>query len=71
MMHCCIALEKLKELTLKGEKVLNISEIETYQLIRELEAKGFRYFSGCDNLDTEGRCAGHFSTPTNKGETDG
>ena len=59
--HCCIALDKLLELTLKGEKVLNISEAETYQLVGELKAKGLRYFSGCDNVDDDGRCKGHKS----------
>ena len=59
LFHCCIELDKLLELTLKGEKVLNIGEVETYQLVRELKTKGIRYFSGCDNVDREGRCAGH------------
>ena len=57
--HCCMELDKLQELTLKGEKVLNIAEPEVYQLIREEKAKGYKYFSGCDNRDKEGRCAGH------------
>ena len=57
--HCCIELDKLLELTLKGEKVLNITEPQTYQLVRELKAQGKRYFSSCDNQDSEGRCAGH------------
>ena len=57
--HCCIELDKLLELTLKGEKVLNIGEVETYQLVRELKAKGFKYFSGCNNTDKEGKCTGH------------
>jgi len=59
MFHCCIELDKLLELTLKGEKVLNIGERETYQLIRDMKASGYTYFSGCDNIDSIGRCAGH------------
>ena len=59
MYHCCIGLDKLLELTLKGNMLLNVSEVETYQLIKELKSKGFKYFSGCDNIDTDGRCAGH------------
>ena len=57
--HCCIELDKLLELTLKGEKVLNIGELETYKLVRELKGKGLHYFSGCDNIDNDGRCVGH------------
>jgi hypothetical protein len=52
-------LDKLLELTLKGEKVLNIGEVETYHLIQELKTKGLRYFSSCGNVDKEGRCDGH------------
>ena len=57
--HCCIELNKLLELTLKGEAVLNISEVETYRLVRHLKSTGLKYFSGCNNVDAEGRCAGH------------
>jgi len=57
--HCCIELNKLLELTLKGEKVLNIGEIETYRLVRDMKSCGYAYFSGCDNTDSDGKCAGH------------
>ena len=57
--HSCIELNKLLELTLKGTMMLNIGEVETYQLVRELKAKGFKYFSPCDNVDAAGRCIGH------------
>ena len=57
--HCCMELDKILELTLKGERVLNIGEAETYQFVREQRAKGYKYFSGCDSVDAEGRCAGH------------
>jgi len=65
--HCCIALDKIIELTIQanGETFLDhedgtpLTEKEVYQLVREEKARGFKYFSGCDNRDASGRCAGH------------
>lgn len=65
IIHCCISLNKLLELTLKGngEAILGhedgtpLTEVEVYQLVREEKAKNYKYFSACDNRDFEGRCA--------------
>lgn len=57
--HCCMELDKVLELTLKGQEVLNIGETETYRLVREYKARGLKYFASCDNVDAEGRCVGH------------
>lgn len=65
--HCCISLDKLLELTLKGDghTILDhadgtpLVEAEVYQLVREEKTKGYIYYSSCDNRDIDGRCAGH------------
>jgi len=67
MTHCCISLDKLLELTLKGsgetfldhEDGTPLTEGEVYQLVKEEKAKGYKYYSGCDNRNNEGKCAGH------------
>lgn len=65
--HCCIALDKLLELTLKGngDTFLDhpdgtpLTETEVYQLVREEKAKGYKFFSSCDARGADGRCKGH------------
>ena len=65
--HCCIALDKLLELTLKGngstfldhDDGTPLTENEVYQLVRDEKAQGYKYYSSCDNRATDGRCAGH------------
>lgn len=64
--HCCIKLDKLLELTLKGmvgflvnDRGYQLTESEIYQLVKDEKAKGHIYFSGCGHRDSEGRCLGH------------
>ena len=63
--HCCIALDKLLELTLKGITILSnedgsdMGELEVYQLVNKEKELGYKYFSACDNRDIDGRCKGH------------
>lgn len=65
--HCCISLDALLRLTLQGERVLvdavsgqNLSEREIYELVKEMKRDGNTVFTPeCDNVDSEGRCAGH------------
>lgn len=65
--HFCIGLDKLLELTLKGtygsilcnDDGSPVAERDVYRLVREQIALGRTYFTGCDYVDCEGRCAGH------------
>ena len=69
--HCCISLSNILRLYLEGkggwiedDNGRILTESEVYQLVREEKAKGYSYFSGCDNRDSEGRCKGHLITPS-------
>jgi len=73
--HFCISLKNILKLYLEGKggwleddngRVLTESEV--YQIVREEKAKGYTYFSGCDNRDSEGRCAGHLVTVAGEGK---
>lgn len=64
--HCCIALDKLLELTRQGENVLSyedrtLTEYEVYKLVNYEKEKGYTYFAACDNRNIDGRCGGHFA----------
>ncbi|MDD5547046.1 MAG: hypothetical protein PHO67_07850 [Candidatus Omnitrophica bacterium] len=67
MRHCCIALDTLLRLTLEGQQVLvdaetgePLEEREIYELVKEMRKDGNTVFTpGCDNVDKQGRCAGH------------
>ncbi|MCO1336638.1 hypothetical protein MO867_20135 [Microbulbifer sp. OS29] len=36
-----------------------MSPNEVRHFLRKQQEKGFSFFSGCDNMDSSGRCAGH------------
>lgn len=63
--HCCIALDKILELYVQGKggwieaNGRTLTEQEVYALVRDEKAKGYIYFSGCDNRRPDGSCAGH------------
>ncbi len=64
--HMCISLDNLLKLYLSGkgrfltdDKDNPLSEIEVYHFVAAEKAKGYKYFSGCDNRDSEGKCQGH------------
>lgn len=63
--HCCISREGLAKEVLNGNTILAdqtgraLTEQEHLAIIREMREKNISYFSGCDNVDKDGRCAGH------------
>jgi len=64
--HPCISLDNLRRLYLEGrggfiedDNGRVLTEHEVYQLCRDEQAKGYKYFCGCDNRDSDGRCLGH------------
>ncbi|WP_445363156.1 hypothetical protein ACJJIQ_23450 [Microbulbifer sp. ANSA003] len=36
-----------------------LSSTEVRDFLRKQQDKGFTFFSGCNNMDSSGRCAGH------------
>ena len=66
--HICQPLDVIQRFALEGrmkdicivhEDGTPITEKEVYELVREEKAKGREFFTGCDNVDSRGMCAGH------------
>jgi hypothetical protein len=61
--HLCINIEgALKQRSIKifeDDEGRILSTKAAKEMLEEEKAKGHKYFCGCDNRDTEGRCLGH------------
>ena len=68
-MHCCVAINWFREKYPDGGELLGALTCdgkpmfgqEVLDYLDELEAKGYDYIPGCDNVDKTGHCAGHAS----------
>jgi hypothetical protein len=43
----------------KGVNIFNAPENVVRQTLQHAISEGKTYYSGCDNMDKDGRCAGH------------
>ena len=53
--HSCISLDYLTE----HLDAFDCSPKEAIQSITEMRSKGYKWWPGCDNIDSVGHCAGH------------
>ncbi len=57
--HLCAHIgNALKELD-KGVNIFNAPDDVVRKELQQAILEGKTYYSGCDNMDKEGRCAGH------------
>ena len=57
--HICVPTRRAIEELIKGNNLLNCSPSQALKELQAQEAKGKKYFTGCDKEDETGRCAGH------------
>ena len=61
--HLCINIEvslKQRMLEILEDDERNIIPTESAKkFLREEQSKGKKYFTGCDNVDSNGKCLGH------------
>lgn len=57
--HLCIPAKKGLELIRKGENIFTDTPIEAHNALIRQEMAGKEFFTGCDNEDDKGMCAGH------------
>ena len=62
--HICVPIERaLKELE-KGNNLFEpATPLEAFHDLMTALDSGKKYYTGCDNEDSEGRCQGHKSNP--------
>jgi hypothetical protein len=58
-MHICIIIDDEIKRIAKGKGCLSGSVSEQMIELNKAKREGKKYFSGCDNMDETGRCAGH------------
>ena len=61
--HLCLNIEgalKQRSLEIIEDDNGNILSTKTAKkILKEEQAKGKKYFTGCDNVDVDGKCLGH------------
>jgi len=67
--HICVPIEKALDLLEQGENVLDCTPVQAYEELTAARAEGKTYYSGCENMNEEGRCAGHPDLPTKSNES--
>lgn len=75
--HICIPIDVVIESIVKGgkkgrkrmEMILNNDYNTILKQMFRLQNQGKKYFTGCDNEDIEGRCAGHLTLEKKEDET--
>lgn len=53
--HIDGAIERLK----KGVNIFSCGSQEALSILQKAKEEGKNYYSGCDNMGQDGRCAGH------------
>lgn len=60
--HVCVPVERAIEELKKGNNIFDGTPHEALKDLLAQKAKGKKYYTGCDNENSEGRCAGHEKT---------
>lgn len=57
--HICVPIRRALEELKKGNNLLNCTPSKALKELTDAENEGKTYYAGCDNMTSEGRCAGH------------
>lgn len=58
--HVAIGIERALQELGKGNNLFEpATPLDAFQALMDAKDKGFRAYTGCDNVNSEGLCAGH------------
>lgn len=57
--HICVPIERALQELAKGNNLLKCDDLQAFRILMEHKERGREYYTGCDNEDVSGRCAGH------------
>ncbi len=59
--HISITIERALAELEKGKNLFEpLTPLEAFHALMDAKAKGWRFITGCDKVDGEGRCLGHY-----------
>jgi len=57
--HVCVLIDRALEELAKGNNLFKCSDLDALNALIQAKDQGKKYYSGCDNMNKEGKCAGH------------
>jgi len=57
--HICVPISRALEELKKGNNIFDGSPMQALHDLTQAQAEGKKYYSGCDNMNSEGQCGGH------------
>lgn len=57
--HICIPIDRAMQELAKGNNLFTGTDLEAFTSLTDALNEGKTYYSGCDNMNADGRCAGH------------
>jgi hypothetical protein len=57
--HIDISIKQALDMLYGGENIFSSSREDAIRALLQADGEGKTYYSGCDNVDSTGRCLGH------------
>mgnify|MGYP006935478015 CR=1 FL=1 len=57
--HLCVEIDVALAKLAKGENIFTGTPLEAFHDLMDAKNQGKKFYTGCDNMNAEGRCDGH------------